>query len=116
MTQVQQLIQILKLEEEARHCTNRAEAQRLIRKVCSSCKGKEGGCDECLQTGYKGRLSLPELMTVDKGMRDLILESAEQKELEEYMKKHGFKTMRERGMELVEKGLTTKEEIARVTA
>tara|TARA_B100001939_G_scaffold188652_1_gene162492 strand:+ start:37 stop:189 length:153 start_codon:yes stop_codon:yes gene_type:complete len=31
MTQVQQLIQILKLEEEARHCTNRAEAQRLIR-------------------------------------------------------------------------------------
>ena len=32
MTQVQQLIQILKFEEEARHCTNRAEAQRLIRK------------------------------------------------------------------------------------
>ena len=32
MTQVKQLIQILKLEEEARHCTNRAEAQRLIRK------------------------------------------------------------------------------------
>jgi general secretion pathway protein E len=91
-------------------------AQRLIRKTCTHCKGKEGGCSECMQTGYKGRLSLPELLTVDKGMRDLILENAEQKKLEEYLEKKGFKTIRERGMELVKDGLTTKEEIARVTA
>jgi general secretion pathway protein E len=91
-------------------------AQRLIRKTCAECRGKEGGCDTCDHTGYKGRLSLPEMLIVDKGIRDLILANAHQKELEAYAKAHGFKTMRERGEELVKQGITTMEEIVRVTA
>jgi general secretion pathway protein E len=92
-------------------------AQRLIRRVCSDCKGKEGvTCATCGGSGYKGRLSLPELLTVDTGLRDLILENAEQKVLEEYVKKHGFRSMKERGEDLVKAGLTSKAEVARVTA
>jgi len=91
-------------------------AQRLVRKTCTKCKGKEGGCEECINTGYKGRLSLPELLTIDKGMRDLILENAEQKDIEAYAKKNGFRTMRERGEELAKTNITTMEEIARVTS
>jgi general secretion pathway protein E len=91
-------------------------AQRLIRRVCQDCHGKEGGCDTCLQTGYKGRMTLPELLTVDAGMRDLILENAPQKELEAYAKKKGFRSMRERGEDLVKTKATTTAEIMRVTA
>lgn len=109
-------------------------AQRLVRKTCEKCKGafsssersptKEGGasreaskkCDNCLSSGYKGRFSLAELLTIDKGMRDLILANSEQKELEAYAKKHGFKTMRERGEEIVKTGITKMEEVVRVTS
>lgn len=90
-------------------------AQRLIRKVCTECRAKKKECGTCGGSGYKGRLSLPELLTVDTGLRDLILENAEQKLIEEYVKKHGFRSMRERGEDLVAAGLTTKTEIARVT-
>ncbi len=91
-------------------------AQRLIRRVCKECHGKEGGCKTCLQTGYKGRMTLPELLLVDTGMRDLILENAPQKKLEEYAKKKGFRSMRERGEDLVKTSETTMMEIMRVTA
>ncbi len=77
---------------------------------------EKSGCETCLNSGYKGRFSLAELLTIDKGMRDLILASAEQKELEAYAKKHGFKTMRERGEEIVKTGITKMEEVVRVTA
>ena len=91
-------------------------AQRLVRRKCKKCKAKEGGCKECENKGYKGRLSLPELLVIDKGMRDLILVNAEQKDLEAYANKMKFRTMKERGADLVQAGFTTKEEIARVTA
>ncbi len=94
-------------------------AQRLVRKTCTKCKGngkKDTPCDLCLGSGYKGRFSLAELLTVDTGVRDLILAKSEQKDLEAYAKKHGFKTMRERGEGIVKTGVTTMEEIARVTA
>lgn len=89
-------------------------AQRLVRRSCKKCGGKK--CDACSSTGYKGRLCLPELLIVDQTMRDLILENAQQKKLEEYAKKHGFRSMRDRGDDLVKGGLTTKTEIVRVTA
>jgi type II secretory ATPase GspE/PulE/Tfp pilus assembly ATPase PilB-like protein len=91
-------------------------AQRLVRKTCTTCKGKGENCEPCLGTGYKGRFSLNELLTFDKGMRDLILENAEQKELEAYAKKKGFRTMRERGEDIVQEGVTRMEEIVRVTS
>ena len=49
-------------------------------------------------------------------MRDLILANAEQKEIEAYAKKHGFKDMRERGEEIVKTGITKMEEVVRVTS
>lgn len=93
-------------------------AQRLIRKVCEKCKGsdKKEKCDVCMGSGYKGRMTLPEILMIDKGMRDLILANAEQKELEAYAKKNGFKTMRERGEEIAKTGTTDMTEVARVTA
>ena len=92
-------------------------AQRLIRRVCKECEGKkEGGCKVCLGTGYKGRMTLPELLVIDREMRDLILKSAPQRTLEEHAKKIGFRTMKERGEDLVKAGATTKTEVARVTA
>ena len=91
-------------------------AQRLIRRVCKECKGKEGGCATCLQSGYKGRMVLPELLTIDTGMRDLILENAEQKTIEAYAAKKGFRSMRDRGADLVKRGDTDMTEIMRVTA
>jgi type II secretory ATPase GspE/PulE/Tfp pilus assembly ATPase PilB-like protein len=91
-------------------------AQRLIRKVCGTCKGKQSQeCKTCLGSGYKGRFCLAELLAIDKGMRDLILSGAEQKEIEAHAKKHGFKAMRERGVDIVRTGITTMEEVARVT-
>jgi len=89
-------------------------AQRLVRKVCEKCKGK--GCDVCIETGYKGRFCLSELLKIDKGMRDLIVKNADHKEIESYASKHGFKTMRERSDEIVKTGITTMEEVVRVTS
>jgi len=91
-------------------------AQRLVRKTCTACKGKGEKCEKCRGSGYKGRFSLAELLTVDKGIRDLILASAEQKEVEAHAKKQGFKTMRERGEKIANTGITTMEEIVRVTS
>ncbi|MBT3834898.1 type II/IV secretion system protein [Candidatus Peribacteria bacterium] len=93
-------------------------AQRLIRRVCKDCDGKKenNSCDTCIGTGYKGRMTLPELLMIDDGMRNLILEGALQKELEEYAKKHGFKTMKERGEEVANQGDTDMAEVSRVTS
>ncbi len=61
-------------------------------------------------------MTLPELLTIDAGFRDLILEDAPQKKLEEYAAKKGFRGMRARGEDLVKAGDTTITEIMRVTA
>ncbi len=91
-------------------------AQRLLRKICPTCTGKAEGCAACLGTGYKGRMTLPELLLISHEMRDLILERAEQKVMEEQAKKEGFVTMRQWGEELVKQGVTDAKEVARVTA
>jgi len=91
-------------------------AQRLVRKTCSSCHGKGGSCDTCHGSGYKGRFCLAEILEVDKNIRNLILAGSPQKELEAAAKKIGFKAMRDRGEEIVRSGMTTMEEIVRVTS
>lgn len=91
-------------------------AQRLVRRVCSACGGKGEKCNTCHGSGYKGRFCLAELLQVDKYMRDLILAGSAQKELEAVAKKNGFRTMRERGIDIVKTGITTMEEVIRVTA
>lgn len=88
-------------------------AQRLVRKIHKECGGK--GCTECNNTGYKGRIALVELLVPNKQIEELILRKATVAEFEEVARFSGMKTMYEDGMEKVSQGLTTKEEVLRVT-
>ena len=88
-------------------------AQRLVRIFCKECKGK--GCKVCLNTGYKGRRGIYELMIPDEQIRKLIANKAALDEIRQAVLKTGMKTMREDGLEKVEKGLTSREEVLRVT-
>ena len=88
-------------------------AQRLVRKIHETCQGK--GCDKCHQTGFKGRIAILEVLKPGPEIEKLIQEKAPLREFEETAKKLGMKTMHEDGMEKVQKGITTKEEVERVT-
>jgi len=114
-------------------------AQRLLRAVCHRCKEpydpptallKEAGlldrkeevtfyrgrgCPACNQTGYRGRTGIFELMTVTDDIREAVLNKASAKELYELARKHNLRTLREDGIEKVLKGISTLEEVIRVT-
>ena len=113
-------------------------AQRLVRVICPSCKevdpsvadkeelavlGLAGdttlyhgrGCEECAFTGYYGRLGIFELLVVDDDIRKLILKNADANQLKESARRHGMRTLLEDGSEKVRAGLTTPNEIFRVT-
>ena len=116
-------------------------AQRLARKICSECRevhdlshqvlmdlgmsredawhtvlyrGK--GCDKCSGTGYKGRIALYEVMPMHEDMKEAILEGASVSELKRLARKAGMKTLRESGLQKIREGVTTVEEVARVSA
>ena len=113
-------------------------AQRLVRKICSNCKeeykptdemrefltlqgftsemmyqGK--GCDRCRKTGYSGRLGIYELLVMDDGLRDLVTRNPDVNHLRKLCRERGLVTLREDGFQKVIKGLTTVDEILRVT-
>lgn len=88
-------------------------AQRLVRVFCKECEGK--GCKVCLDTGYKGRRGIYELMIPDEQIRKLIADKAALDEIRQAVLKTGMKTMRDDGLEKVGKGLTSREEVLRVT-
>jgi len=87
-------------------------AQRLVRKICNECKGI--GCSGCGTLGYKGRSVVAETLLVDQEMRKYIMSRVSSGEIARYVKNTGMVTMYEDGMEKVEKGITTKEEVLRV--
>jgi type IV pilus assembly protein PilB len=87
--------------------------QRLVRLICKDCRGK--GCAQCLQTGYKGRRGIYELMTPNEHVRTLIMKRSSTEEIHHAAIDAGMTVLRENGMDLVAEGLTTKEEIFRVT-
>lgn len=87
-------------------------AQRLVRKVCQECKGV--GCNLCNKTGYKGRIVVSEALTIDEEMRKYIMSRISISEIGRYARVSGMVTMYEDGMEKVERGLTTREEVLRV--
>ncbi len=112
--------------------------QRLIRKLCPKCaelspateEEKEilkipvsqdiqvkraKGCAFCNQTGYKGRIGLYEILSPDKTIRSLISKKATPDEILDYAHKNGFTKMRDNGLEKVKNGITTIEEVMRVT-
>ena len=87
-------------------------AQRLIRKLCQQCKGI--GCYVCGSLGYKGRTIISETIIIDDELRKYIMSHISISEITRYVKSKGMITMYEDGMEKVEKGITTQEEILRV--
>jgi type IV pilus assembly protein PilB len=115
-------------------------AQRLSRKICTQCKEEDNvpvpalikvgftedeaktmkcykgaGCKACNDTGYKGRIALYEVMPVKEELKELILEGASASEVKKAAIRLGMKTLRMSGLTKVKEGITTVEEILRVT-
>ncbi len=88
-------------------------AQRLIRTYCKECKGK--GCRTCMETGYKGRTGIYELMIPDEKIRELIMNKTSVDEIAKVAQEMGMKSLRDDGLAKVEVGITSKEEVFRVT-
>ncbi len=109
--------------------------QRLARRLCPKCKepyepdpGQHGGikfnsdliyrakgCEECKSIGYKGRLVIAEVLVVNNDIRDLISKNAKAHEIKDAARKNGMDTIFESGIKLVERGLTSFEEVCRVS-
>jgi type II secretory ATPase GspE/PulE/Tfp pilus assembly ATPase PilB-like protein len=87
-------------------------AQRLVRKICQDCKGV--GCAVCGKSGYKGRTVVGETLVIDEELRTYIMSRISFKEIIRYARAAGLTTMYEDGMNKVELGITTKEEVLRV--
>ncbi|MBI5641554.1 MAG: type IV-A pilus assembly ATPase PilB [Nitrospirae bacterium] len=115
-------------------------AQRLARRICAQCKEEEKlpvsaivkagfseeaaksvkcyrgkGCPTCNGTGYKGRVALYEVMPVKDELKELILEGASTSEIKKAAIRLGMKTLRMSGITKVAEGVTTIEEVMRVT-
>ena len=113
-------------------------AQRLVRKICPNCKephvasdemrefmALQGfpsdstfhgrGCDKCRKTGYSGRLGIYELLVMDDSLRDLVTRNPDVTNLRKVCRERGLVSLREDGIQKVMKGLTTVDEVLRVT-
>jgi len=97
-------------------------AQRLVRKLCLSCRALDPrglwrpvGCAACAMTGYKGRTGVYELMDVDDSIRALIHGRATEPQIFAAAQAGGLRSMREDGERLVTEGITSAEEVMRVT-
>jgi general secretion pathway protein E len=88
-------------------------AQRLVRKLCPSCQG--AGCVACGQTGFLGRTGIFELLTTDEALRGLIHDRASEAALLSAAKRQGMISMREDGERLVAQGVTSAQELLRIT-
>ena len=97
-------------------------AQRLVRKLCPQCKKADArgrwhpvGCVECGHSGYKGRTGVYELMVADDKVKSLIHSRAAESQLFVAAEQAGLRSMREDGERLVAEGITSAEEVMRVT-
>ncbi|CAN7667065.1 type II secretion system ATPase GspE [Pseudoduganella sp. LjRoot289] len=95
-------------------------AQRLVRKLCSSCKSFDGaqwhavGCEHCGHTGYQGRVGIYELLRTTDEIRAQIHNRASEAEVRAAAQAGGMKTMREDGERWLRDGTTTLAELLRV--
>ncbi len=119
---------------------NLITAQRLARRVCGECKEKEDiplqaliaagvpaeeapefvcykgrGCPTCNNTGYKGRVGFYQVMPMLEPIRELILNGANTAEIKRESMRLGIKTMRQSGLTKLKEGVTSLEEVLRVT-
>lgn len=87
-------------------------AQRLVRLRHQECEGR--GCDACLQSGYAGRTGIFELLQVNDEIHEMIADAATATQLRRAAYSTGWRSLREDGLRLVERGITTQVEIERV--
>ncbi len=115
-------------------------AQRLVRRVCTKCAEeakvstemlrdlgitresvgeakfyKGVGCDQCNNTGYKGRVALFELMILNDKIRDMVLGNASTDDIRDEAARNGMIPLRDYGMDMASQGITTLEEVLRET-
>ncbi len=93
-----------------------ALAQRLLRRICVGCGGTGtatagGRCEACFGMGYRGRLAVYEIMTMNDELRALTAQRVDAISLYECARRHGFKAMREDALEKVRMGLTDEAEV-----
>ncbi len=114
-------------------------AQRLARRLCSSCKesyvpteeecrllgvnsarppkiykAHQGGCHACAGQGYKGRVAIAEILLMDEELDDIIAEGGSKAELKSSAYKKGFKSLKDDGVQKVLEGVTSIEAVAKV--
>jgi type IV pilus assembly protein PilB len=115
-------------------------AQRLLRRICVHCKTpvtvqphalvdvgltpeeaasitcyKGVGCEACSGTGYKGRIAIYEVMVLSSELRDMVLSGASATEIKRGAIQQGMQTLRMSGLQKLQEGITTVEEVLRVT-
>ena len=106
-------------------------AQRLVRMICRHCSREDevvtspegeriqshsgAGCEECAGKGYSGRIGIFEMMDLNEEIRDLIMQNADASKLTAAARRNGMRNLREDGWEKIAKGVTTVEEVMRVT-
>jgi general secretion pathway protein E len=89
-------------------------AQRLVRTVCGECRGD--GCKSCRNTGYRGRVGVFELVSMNDELRDAVTVRASRDTLRRLASEAGMRPMSEDAFAKVRAGLTTAEEVRRVLA
>lgn len=115
-------------------------AQRLARRLCNNCKKVEdiprealleegfteeeissiktygpGGCDQCGDKGYKGRVGIYQVMPISEAIGRIIMEGGNSLQIEEQARKEGIPDLRKSGLKKVKDGVTSLEEVNRVT-
>ncbi len=114
-------------------------AQRLLRRLCTHCKAQESpteemgeflemnglpsdelwmpqGCDKCRNTGYSGRVGIYEMLAVDDSLRDVIARNPNVSEFRRLCLERGMTSLRQDGINKASDGLTSIQEVLRVTA
>jgi len=90
--------------------------QRLVRKVCPACRRAAPDCPTCRGTGYRGRTGIYELLVMTDELRDALPQQRGAAELRALAIASGMRTLRDDGLRLVQAGVTTLEEVTRVTS
>jgi type IV pilus assembly protein PilB len=112
-------------------------AQRLARKVCPFCRSlyypdkklletlryegnlnrqfvRGAGCEQCYDSGFKGRVGIYELMLATRELRDMIINGTPVDQIRDWHRKRGGKNLLEQGLQVAEEGTTSLEEVMRV--
>jgi len=119
------ILRLLEMGIEPYQVTSSVSAvmnQRLVRKLCPNCKKEDKpsgifqavGCDDCFNTGFKGRVLICEMVQLDGELRKAILEKADMETLQDILKSRGHMNLAQDARRLVNEGITTPQEVQAV--